>query len=241
MTPSEDEMVGQLAAAQRRGVHDVDGALFAGLDREAAYRVQIGVTQALGTAPALLKTAVHPDGVGAVAPIYLLGQSGDFRLAAANVVGLEVEVGVVLAHDVPSGADEATVAAAIDHYFTGVEICGSRFADRAAAGLIGGLADNMSALAYCRARSPRTAGAVIEGAEIEVSLAGIRLYQDVARHGFGTVLASLVAYAGSQRPDYPLTAGTIVTTGSMCGLVASTGTGHVVARLGDETVEFDII
>ena len=128
MTLTEDEMIQQLASAQRRGVHDVHGSLFPGLDREAAYRVQAGVTRELAATPALLKTAIHPDGVAVVAPIFVLGRSGDFRLPVANVVGLEVEVGVVLARDVPSGADEAAVVAAIDHYFTGVEICGSRFA-----------------------------------------------------------------------------------------------------------------
>ena len=33
----------------------------------------------------------------------------------------------------------------------------------------------------------------------------------------------------------------IVTTGSMCGLVPTSGVGHVVARLGDEQLEFDIV
>jgi 2-keto-4-pentenoate hydratase len=189
----------------------------------------------------MLKTAIHPDGVGVVAPIYVLGHSGDFRLPQANAVGVEVEVGVVLARDVPSGADEATVIAAIDHYFTGVEICGSRYVDRSLAGLLGGHADNMSALAYCLSRSSRRAGGDIAGTEIEVSFAGAQVYMGIAKHAFGTVLASVVAYARTQRPEYPLTAGSIITTGSMCGLVATSGPGHVVARLADETIEFDIV
>lgn len=238
---TEDEMIAQLASAQRRGVHDVHGSLFVDLSREAAYRVQAGVRTALGATPALLKTAIHPDGVGVVAPIFVFGQGGAFTLPEANVVGLEVEVGVVLRHDVPSGADEATVRAAIDHYFTGVEICGSRFLDRTLAGLNGALADNMSALAYCRAPGPRGAGADIAGVDIALSFAGTEIFNGPAKHGFGDVHASLLAYARGQHPDYPLRAGTIVTTGSMCGLVPTSGPGHVVARLGDESVEFDIV
>ena len=55
------------------------------------------------------------------------------------------------------------------------------------------------------------------------------------------MLASLAAYADSQLPAHPLRAGTIVTTGSMCGLVPTSGTGHVVATLGDQRIEFDIV
>ena len=43
------------------------------------------------------------------------------------------------------------------------------------------------------------------------------------------------------RPEYPLKAGTTITTGSLCGLVPTNGIGYVVARLGDETVEFDVV
>jgi len=50
-----------------------------------------------------------------------------------------------------------------------------------------------------------------------------------------------MAYADSQVAALPLRAGTIVTTGSMCGLVPSSSAGHVVATLGDERLEFDIV
>ncbi len=64
---TEQEMIQLLASANRRGVHDVDGSLFPGLDREAAYRVQFGVMRELGATPAILKTGIHADGVGVVA------------------------------------------------------------------------------------------------------------------------------------------------------------------------------
>lgn len=238
--PTEAELADQLVSAHRHGAHDVDALAYQALDRDAAYRVQTSVMRALDAAPALLKTAVHSDGVGVVAPIFTLG-SGSFQLPRANVVGLEVEVGVVLAHNVPNGADEAAVVAAIDYYFMGVEICGSRYADRSVAGPNGGLADSMSALGYLRSTAPRAAGANIDGAEITLEFAGAEIYRGVAKHGFGSVLASLLAYARSQRPEYLLTAGTVITTGSMCGLVPIDGTGHVVASLTGETLEFDIV
>ena len=77
--------------------------------------------------------------------------------------------------------------------------------------------------------------------DVTVEFNGQQIYAASAKHGFGTVLASLVAYAKAQRPEYPLKAGTIITTGSVCGLVPISGTGHAVAVLGNHRVEFDIV
>jgi 2-keto-4-pentenoate hydratase len=238
----EAELTAFLAVAQRDSTHDVDAALFAQLDRPSAYRVQIGVLAALHQTAGLLKTGIHSDGVGVVAPIYAagVGQAPGFRLPAANVIGLEVEVGVVLAKALAGTIDETRARAAIDHYFVGVEICGSRYRDRKLAGPNGGLADNMSSLGYAIGPTRRRRDQ-IDGLTVRVHFAGTELHSAPAKHGFGTVLASLIAYANNQHPSYPLAAGTIVTTGSMCGLVPTSGPGHVVASLGDETVEFDIV
>ncbi len=191
----------------------------------------------------MLKTGVHSDGVGVVAPIFAeaVGHAPDFRLPAANVIGLEVEVGLQLAGPVATGASEAQIREAIGHYFVGVEICGSRFTERSLSGPTGGLADNMSALGYAVGPTRRDPGDDIGGLSVRLEFGGREIYSAPARHGFGTVLASLVAYARAPHPDYPLAAGTFITTGSMCGLVPISGTGHVVAALGEETLEFDIV
>ena len=39
---------------------------------------------------------------------------------------------------------------------------------------------------------------------------------------------------------YPLKAGTVITTGSLCGLVPISGTGRVEAVLGNHTVAFSL-
>ena len=239
---TEADLIAALAAAQRAGTHDVDASSYAVLDRAAAYRVQTGVLTALGETPGLLKTAVHPDGVGVAAPIYAsrTGHAPSLQLPSTNVIGLEVEVGIVLGKALPVGADEARVRDAIDHYFLGVEICGSRYRDRGIAGPMGGLADNMSAFGYAIGPT-RTLGDAIDGLTVRLSVDGGELHAAPAKHGFGTVLASLVAYARAPHPSYPLAAGTIVTTGSLCGMLAAGGPGHVIASLGDETMEFDLV
>jgi len=236
---TEAELIRILAAAASAGVHTVDATPYASLDRDAAYRVQVGVLAATGASVGILKTGIHPDGVGIVAPIPAsgVGRAPDFRLPVANVTGLEVEIGLVLARNVASAAD---VPSAIDHFFTGVEICGSRYIDRSKAGPMGGLADSVSALGYVVGPT-RALKDQFEGLQITLEFADKKIYAARAKHGFGTVLASLIAYAENQHPAYPLRAGTIVTTGSLCGLVPTSGTGHVVARLGDEVVEFDIV
>lgn len=242
---ANDNLARLLADAHRADKRTVDAALYSGLDREAAFDVQLRVMDLMGETPALLKTAVAPDGVGAVAPIYSsrFGAGGGFSLSSANIIGLELEVGLVLGRDIDEASaqrNEASVVGCIDHFFLGMEVCGTRFIDRSVAGFNGGLADGMSALGYVRSPLPRELGAEIDGMNVELEFAGSKIYFGQSRHSFGTVLASLLAYSKRQRPRFPLKAGTVITTGSLCGLVPIVGTGHVAGRLGDDTIEFDI-
>jgi 2-keto-4-pentenoate hydratase len=237
------DLAQRLVAAHKAGRHDVDPAPYSQLDRAEAFDVQRQVMSLLGETPGLYKTAIAPDGIGAVAPIYKshFGQSGSFRLAQANVIGLELEIGLVLARDLDETDDERAIIDAIDHYFVGIEVCGTRYSDRAAAGFNGGLADGMSHLAYVMNPTHREMAADIQDVDVELEFAGQRIHFAPAKHSFGTVQASFIAYARKQQQHCPFTAGVVVTTGSLCGLVPITGTGHVVGRLGNHTVEFDIV
>lgn len=239
---TDAELIAGLAAAQRAGSNAVDSAPYAQLDRAGAYRVQVGVLRALGESVGMLKTAVQADGVGVAAPIYSSKVArAPARMSLPTAMGLEVEVGLVLKSDLPDGpsVDVDRVAASVDHYFLGVEICATRYPDRKAAGANGGLADNMSGLGYVI--GPRRVDGAIGGLEVRLDFGGKTLHAAPARHAFGDVLASLVAYACAQQPAYPLKAGTIITTGSMCGLVPATGPGHVRASLGADALEFDLV
>ncbi|MBI4921589.1 MAG: hypothetical protein HY834_07550 [Devosia nanyangense] len=236
---TEAELIALLADGQRNGTHDLDATPYTALDRAGAYRIMVGVLGATGATAGMLKTAIQSDGVGVAAPIYAsrVGHSG-FHLPAANVVGLELEVGVVLGRDV---WPDTVIASAIDHYFTGIEIVGSRFGDRSLAGPNGGLADNMFALGYVIGTEPRLLRESLDNVTVTLEFAGRQIHRAAPKHSFGSVLASLAAYAKDQHPEFPLKAGAIVTTGSLCGLVPVTGAGRVVGRLGDDRVEFDIV
>lgn len=244
--PTETDLTQQLIEAQRAGRHDLDASPYSSIDRDAAYRMQVATMAALSDAPALLKTIITPDGLGACAPIYRsrFGNSGAFQLSSPTITGLEVEVGLVLASDLTSEAanrDEIDIIEAVSHYFVGIEVCGTRYADRTLSGVNGGLADNASAYGYVIDPIHRDAGADIENYDVHLEFAGQQIWSAPAKHSFGTVLNSFIAYAKNQHPAFPLKAGTIVTTGSLCGLVPITGTGHVSGRLGNHTVAFDIV
>lgn len=238
----ESELADRLIEGQRNGASAIDQDAYSGIARAAAYRVQAAVTSGLGMAPVMFKVAVSPTGDGAIAPIYAgrVGDSGVLKLASAGVVGLEVEIGLVLARDLPPRADRAAVEAAVGRYFMGIEICGSRYADRKKAPFDTGLADSMSAYGYAMGRADWERGTNLDGLELELDFRGATIFSGVPKHGFGGVLEALVAYAGLSSQPHPLAAGTVLTTGSLCGLVPTSGPGAAVARMGGHVVEVEL-
>lgn len=233
----EDDLARALSQAHRNRTNDVDQGVYAEIDRAAAYRVQRATTKALGASAGMYKIAVAPDGGGMIAPIFaqFVAGSGELDLPAAAVTGLEVEIGMVLARDLSPGSDRATVEAAVERYFVGMEICGTRYLDRSAATPGAALADSMSALGYAIG-GDWSRGTDIDGVEVVLRVDDAEIYRAPAKHGFGGVLEALVAYAKMPEHPYRLVAGTIVTTGSMCGLVPTRVTGTATAEFGGQVV-----
>ncbi len=237
----EAALIQQLIEAQRAGAQSVDAAALVGVDRAVAYRVQQAVMAGLGEQPGMLKTWTM-NGDAAAAPIYAgrVGASGNLKLAAGPLAGFEVEIGFVLARDVPPGSDAATLEAAIGRRFMGMEICGTRFRDRSKADFETGLADNMSAHGYAIGAADWTGGDPV-GQPVLLTYNGTTIFEGPGKHSFGTILNSLHAYAALAEQPYPLRAGTVVTTGSLCGLVPASGPGRAVAALGGQTVEVELV
>lgn len=251
--PSESELIQLLVDAQRAGGKPIiDPAKLAHLDLDAAYRVSLGQQTILGEQVALYKTAVRTDGSpGVASPIWAsrVGQSGPDYVFPRDLVvkGLEFEIGVVLSRDIEGceDLDEEAVEAAVDHYFLGIEVVGTRLAPTA-----GGekpspaqsLADHNSALGYVfGGRYAR--GRDVSGLEASFEIDGKEIDRKPAVPGCGTVLASVVAYAKAQHPGLPLRAGTVITTGALsgCVLLPEGARGLVVGRLGNEVpVQFTL-
>lgn len=239
----ESDLAERLVDGQRSGASAVDQDAYSTIDRAAAYRVQAAVMSALGKSPAMFKAAVSPIGDGAIAPIYAgrVGDSGVLKLPSAGVVGLEVEIGLVLGRDLAPGSDRAAVEAAVGRFFMGVEICGSRYADRKRAAFDTGLADSMSAFGYVTDPRDWERGTDLDGLDLELEFGGETIFAGAPKQGFGGVLEALVACARLAGHPYPLTAGTVVTTGSLCGLVPTSGPGKAVARMGGHILEVELI
>ena len=79
MTTAAD-LAKPLTDAQRAAKSTVDPSPYASLDRAGAYAVHLAVVDALGEPIGMLKTAVHPDGVGVAAAIFAsrIGRSPSF-------------------------------------------------------------------------------------------------------------------------------------------------------------------
>lgn len=227
-----------LAEAHREPARTVDATRFAGLDRDQACEVQHLTRQLLSeTAPAA-KVAVSADGSAICAPFYgsTICKSGfAFEIPARGLIGIEVEIAVRLARTIgpeTARADAHAVLDAIESFHVGVEIVGSRFDDRLAAGPFGQLADNINGAGYVWSPHPWTRGADIADLRIEVSVDGAPFWQGTGAAPFGELLTPILAVARNAPAGFdPLQQGMLVTTGALCGLIEIRSPGRIEARI----------
>ena len=255
MSPiTESELVQLLANAQRLGSKPlVDLQALDGIDHETGYRVALAQQKILGEKPALYKTVLRNDGLPAIAsPIWKsrVGYSEQNYVFPAHfdVIGVEFELGVRLARDIlpTEDLDDESIREAIEYYFLGVEIVGTRLKTDNLSGNPPTpaqlLADHNKALGYVIG-GKCTRDTDVSGLPVTFEINGKEIDRKLAAPGGSTVLESLVAYAKVQQPHLPLRAGTFITPGALSGLVRiPEGTkGHIVGRLGDEEpVRFSI-
>lgn len=255
MSPAtESELVQLLANAQRLGSKPlVDLEAIDDFDHETAYRIALAQQEILGEEPALYKTVLRDDGLPAIAsPIWKsrVGYSEDDYVFPGyfDVIGVELELGVKLARDIlPSeDLDDDSIREAIEYYFVGIEIVGTRLKidddSKKTPTPAQLLADHNKGLGYVIG-SKWTRATDIVGLPVTFEINGKEIHRKLAAPGGSTILESLVAYAKVQQPHLPLRAGTFITPGALSGLVRiPEGTkGHIVGRLGDEEpVRFSI-
>lgn len=237
--PTEMDLAIGLADAIANDRADVDSTPYRELDLDGAKRVQALVQKLRRENPYVIKTAL-PNGVVMGASIFrpTVTEGRSASVSSALLEGVEVEVAAVLGRDIDVGMGEAAVRDAIDRYVVGIELIGSRFTERVGAGLMAELADNLSTAGYVTDTSRAWEhGPELAGADVEVRHDGKVIYAAPAKPIFGHVLTSLIAYAREPFPSLPLKAGMIVTTGTLCGLVAVPGPGHVSARLAHHSYD----
>lgn len=228
-----------LAEGHRDPSRKVDATAFRDLDFDGAQQVQALTRRLLAESCTVSKVAIDPTGRAVAAPIYdsLVGPSGaTFELPARGWLGLEVEIAVRLSRRItPAIAERGTdaVLEAIESFHVGVEIVGSRFDDRAAAGPNGPFADNMNTAGYVWSPTPWTRGVDVEGLPIAVAVDGETRWQGPSTLPFGPLLTPIIAYARRPLAFAALEAGMLVTTGTLCGLVELNEPGHISASLAD--------
>lgn len=255
MSPvNETELIQLLANAQRLGSKPlVDLSAFHDFDLATGYRIALAQQKLLGEEVALYKTVLRNDGLPALAsPIWKsrVGYGNEDYVFPAHfdVIGVELELGVKLARDISSSEnlDEESIQEAIEYYFLGIEIVGTRLKLDKGSGktptTAQALADHNTALGYVIG-GKCSRGLDVVGLEVSFEVEDREIHRKVAKPGGSSVLASLIAYAKVQQPHLPLKAGMIVTPGALSGLVRiPSGTrGAIVGRLGDEEpVRFSI-
>ncbi|OAP36535.1 hydratase [Sinorhizobium glycinis] len=222
--------------------------LAAAKDRIAAAHLPVPATIAQATAvqaefvapenaPAAgYKVARSPEAVGVagrLSPIAILGPDAQpvaFRWRKG--LRVEAEIGFRLALSLPpreAGYSRDEVIAAIGAVHLGIEVLDSRIEEGGKAPFLLFLADRLGNAGY--ALGPELPRDLLDGAEgrpLEVTLDGAPLFAGEAHHPAGDVLAWLVGWANeTQRAEDTLSAGEIVTTGSLCGALEVGAPGTV--------------
>ncbi|UZF93062.1 hypothetical protein [Bosea sp. NBC_00550] len=201
---------------------------------------QATVGRALDLPEAGWKVGIAEDGtpIAGLMPGPYLASGDVYEGAIGAELRIEIELALRLSRDVPfrpaQPYSRAELLACCDKAYLGIEIVESRLANwhgKVAFPLW--LAD---ALGH---------GGYILGSEIDIktlddlsglgcfiSLNGVTIYDQPAVHGNGDPMVPFLAWANRKHDNLgSLSAGQIITTGSLCGGVLSPGKGEVVTKL----------
>ena len=140
--------------------------------------------------------------------------------AFAVAFGIEAEIAVRLARDLPAGADAAAVWQAIDCFFPCIELCDTRIASAAPLSAALQLADQQSNRALILGPAIRFATAPDWSTlMVRVECGGRVVHESAGGHPFCDPLTSLPWLAGHAAAQYDgLRAGDIIATGTWSGI-----------------------
>ena len=143
-----------------------------------------------------------------------------------------VEVAVRLSKDLDAGSG-VDVRDCVAEFLMTIEVIGSRFDDRKAAGPWGPFADAMVTGGLVIGSQSLDESAIApDGLPVSITVDGRQLLSASAKHPFGDVFVPLQAFSDRKAPGLAsLPAGCVVTTGSLA-LASMPDAGEVEARLG---------
>ena len=253
MTPSNIEQVAQALLAARSNRHPCDAAAFAGMLRDAAdaYAVQDLVTRSLATQPPGVPRCWKSGGLGNEglfphAPLPAEGvwtSPADARSWHFNICLIEAEIALRLARDVtPAQAAAMTDAEGrkwVDAMTVSIELVDSRWT---------GEVPPLLKLADLQAHGALVLGEWVPftardwAAQVcTVRIGGKPLVERRGSHPLGDPAAPLAGWLRHvTRNGASVPAGTVVTTGSWCGMLPTTPGDGVLVRfdgIGEASVQ----
>lgn len=210
-------------------------------DLQIAMETQSSVSKLEGVSSDAWKVAISPDNDFVVAPLHPY-----FENASGSVVQwrkgmkLEAEIAVKLDRDLPIRSEGSysrdEIAAAVSAVYLGAELIWTGVEEGGKISFPLFLADRLGNMGYVL--GPLLPTAMLDssiGMPLQVSLDGRSLYDAGAQHPTGDVLTWLLGYANDRsRPQTVLVAGSIITTGSLCGAIEIANSGNIEIKLGSE-------
>lgn len=201
-----------------------------------AFAVQAITTADAPAEPVGYKVARSPDGIAVTGRLLPLHVAGEATFPWRSGVAIEAEVAVRLATALPpraGGYSRDEVKKAVGSVHLGLEVLDSRLVEGSKSPYLLFLSDRLGNAGYLL--GPEVPAALVDdvaGTPLEITLGDEIIFADAARHPAGDVLAWLKDWADREdRPEGSLSAGEIITTGSLCGAVPLAKAGLLAIKL----------
>jgi 2-keto-4-pentenoate hydratase len=210
---------------------------------EDAIDVQSQLSKLEGADANAWKVAKSPSGDPVAAPLHpYLDNLPRAVLSWRRGMKIEVEIAVELCQDLPVRTDgtyeRADIKAAISDAYLGAELVWSGILEGGTISFPAFLADRLGNMGYVR--GPALPLAVLQpGSNIPLTLRlnGQVAFDAAGHHPAKDPLTWLCDLANNRsRPETELRAGSIITTGSLCGAIEVSGPGDVSIKLGEHAV-----
>ncbi len=208
---------------------------------EDAIDVQSQLSKLEGADLHAWKVAKSPSGDPVAAPLHpYLNDGPTSTLSWRRGMKIEVEIAVQLCQDLPvrtaKSYERAEIETAISNAYLGAELVWSGISEGGTISFPAFLADRLGNMGYVRGPAlPLVVLQVGSTIPLKVRLNGQVTFDAAGQHPTRDPLTWLRDYANNQsRSATALRAGSIITTGSLCGAIEVPGPGDVSVQLGND-------
>lgn len=240
-TPEISKLAQQLYSLRHDGSQVPTGKLLSlPLALEDAVDVQSQLSKLEGADLQAWKVAKSPGGDPVAAPLHpYLNDGPTSTLSWRRGMKIEVEIAVQLCQDLPvrtaKSYERTEIETAISNAYLGAELVWSGISEGGTISFPAFLADRLGNMGYVRGPAlPLLVLQVGSTIPLKVRLNGQVTFDAAGQHPTRDPLTWLRDYANNQsRSATALRAGSIITTGSLCGAIEVPGPGDVSVQLGN--------